>query len=159
MPVISTIEEKGIGNVLREIAFLKNFLKNGDKWIMDKVGKYALDLLLKRTRAGRDRRGMKFKSHTDGAPSTLERTGKLLNDIHMESSTKLIRIYVGAQLRGRITNFNLMVVHARGLKSGRGTGFYMPVRDPMGFSDSEIKKIREFFRRLIVGRLRTSLRG
>jgi hypothetical protein len=158
MAVVSKIETKGIGNVLREIAFLKNFLKNGDKWIMDKVGKYALDMLLKRTRQGIDRKGLKFKDKSDGTKSTLQESGKLLNDIHMESSAKIIRIYVGTQLRGKITNFNLMVVHARGLKAGRGTGFHMPVRDPMGFSQSEILKIREFFRRLITGRLRTSLR-
>lgn len=158
MAVVSKIETKGFGNVFREIAFLKNFLRNGDRWIMDKVGKYALDLLLKRTRQGLDRKGLKFKPNKDGTQSTLQETGKLLNDIHMESSAKIIRIFVGTQLRGKITNYNLMVVHARGLKAGRGTGFYMPVRDPMGFPPTEIAKIREFFRRLIVGRMKTGLR-
>jgi len=148
------IEYRGINQVRREIAFLKNFLRKGDKWMMDKVGKYALGVLLARTRAGRDKNGIGFRPKKDGSKSTLQESGKMLKDFHMEASAKVARIYVGTEIRGRITNFNLMLVHARGLRAGRGTGFQMPVRDPMGFTRSEVAKIREFFRRLVKGKLK-----
>lgn len=149
-----TVEARGIQNVRREIALLKDFVRKGDKWMMTKVGKYALALMLKRTRAGVDKDGKPFIPKRSGGTSNLTRSGKLLNDVRVQSSAKVSRIYVGTQVRGKITNFNLMIVHARGLKAGRGTGFKMPVRDPMGFPNAEIDKIREFFRRLIKGKLK-----
>lgn len=148
------IEAKGFKKVQAEIAWLKRFMLHGDKPLMDAIGKFALKMMLKRTRSGLDKDGRSFKKKKDGSPSTLQKSGKMLRDMHYEASAKVVRIYVGTRVRGRITNFNLMVVHARGLKAGRGTGFHMPRRDPMGFSTREINQIRLHFKKLLITKLK-----
>jgi phage gpG-like protein len=147
------IEVKGIDRVRREIAYLRKLLTQGDKNMMEKVGKFGLDIIKARTEAGKDRYGRGFIPNKDGSPSTLKNTGKLMGDLHVQASAEIARIYVGTQVRGRITNFNLMLVHARGLKAGRGKGYSMPMRDPMGFTQTEIGKIRDYCRRLIVDKI------
>lgn len=151
----SAVLLKNIEQVQRHISFLEHFLQNGDKKIMQDIGKFARKIILKRTRSGKDVHGVTFNPLISGERSTLTKSGDMLKDMKVQSTPTYARIYIGNNTRGKITNHGLMLVHNEGMMSGRPPGFKMPKREFMGFGSKDVYKIKQKFEDLVAQKLKS----
>jgi len=145
------IEIDGLDHNLRKFAYLQAFLRNGDPVIMKKVGIYAKNLIVSRTKSGVDVHNAMFNRKKDGSRSNLVKSGAMLKGLKVESTGKFARIYMTKKKRAKakITHHGLMLVHDQAMRSGSGEGFKMPQREFMGFQKSETAKIGIYFRKLV----------
>jgi len=127
--------------------------KHGQE-IMKEIGDKGKFLIQNRTKRGFDVNNKEFKRLKNGKRSTLTQTGKMLESIKVQSSNRVVRIYVGKQNRGRITNFGLATVHNFGRRAGRGKGFKMPKREFFGLNDKDWRKLKLLFKKLFYDFLR-----
>lgn len=143
--------EKGIKEAQRRYRQFLAAIKQGRKEPMELGGKKAIEIVRKRTTAGKDVNGRRFKKYTKAYAKKkgttfvdLELTGKMLNAISLQAWAKKCRVFI----KGTGELIKKAIVHNNGGRSGRGTGFEMPKREFMGAKKEEaqiIKVIRDWW--------------
>ena len=139
----------GLKEKQRALLRFKKLLRTGKKEIWQKLGDNAIDTIQKRTIKGKDKGNRKFKAYAPGyikikgsSNVNLTKTGKMLKAISKQVWAKKCRIYIkGTKRKEKINNFNLAIVHNFGTRK-------MPKREFMGLTKSEIKKLKEFCKKL-----------
>lgn len=142
-----SIEVKGIKEAQRNLKKLKQAVGQGRREPMEIVCKAGVGYIKKDTKEGKDKDGRPFKPYSPkyakkkGGKPNLRVSGDMLAAIAYQAWAKKGRIYVKAGLQ-----WVKMKTHAAGGRSGRGTGFAMPQRNPMGV-ETHVNQLRGMYRR------------
>lgn len=156
------VRVKGLKEAQRQYRKFYAAIRQGRKEAMEAGGKKAVEIIRKRTTAGKDVNHRKFQEYSKAYAKwkgtsfvDLELRGIMLNAVSLKAWAKKCRIFI----KGTGELIKKAIVHNNGGRSGRGTGFAMPKREFMGVEkerDEVIKPIREwwfkFARKLGFGR-------
>ena len=143
--------ESGLKEAQRKYRMFLAAINRGEVEPMKLGGKKAVEVIRKRTTAGKDVNGKKFQKYTKKYAKRkgtsfvdLELKGDMLNRIAFKAFVRKCRIFINST--GEL--LKKAIVHNNGGRSGRGTGFAMPKREFMGVEkerDEVIKPIREWW--------------
>jgi phage gpG-like protein len=140
---------RGLSEMQRKYARIQNILKNGNKNIYEKIGDEAIRYILTRTALSIDANGKRFEPYTSkyakkkGNHVDLKISGKMLNSIVRTAYAKFCRIYVRADNHGKISTYDLGLIHNFGVGK-------QPERKFMGLTKRESEEIKKILREYIV---------
>jgi len=142
-----SLEIKGDKEIKQALAKL---LRIGDKNLWKEVGDKAVDIVVDRTKKGKDVSGTAFKPYskrykkTPKKPVNLKRTGDMLNAVTAEAHDDHARIYVRESGRSDgESNFALAMLHNEG--DGK-----IPRREFFGIEqEREVNKLYEIAKKYV----------
>jgi phage gpG-like protein len=157
------ITVKGLRENRQKLVQLRNFLKDGDAQVWDKIGGIAVDLVQKRTASGRDIKDQSFKPYSKAYAEkkgshfvNLTVSGKMLDSIRKQSFRNKVRIYFLKRTRAgaKVSNYDLARIHQFGARAGRKHNAKIPQREFMGLSKSDLIKLAAKFRELFISKIK-----
>ena len=125
---------------------IKSMTKLWDKDVADLCGRRARQIVIRRTRQGRDVSGSGFQKYSDSYKKkrrvNLTESGHMLDSITVEVHEDHVRLYIPGSDGDK--NYDIALVHNEGGKSGKGKGFMMPKREFFGIElPEEIAAIKK----------------
>lgn len=138
------LETKGIKEAQRKLLQLRQAVSQGRVGPMKETVELAKSIIIERTAKGIDWNHKPFKPYSTRyakkkkSKPNLRVSDDMLDAIRTQAWAKKGRVYVKAGLQ-----WVKMKVHAAGGRSGSGTGFSMPQRNPMGLHSTEVTRCRK----------------